>query len=173
MHEHYERSSSDVVDTPGEADEEDSRYMVDNLLLEVLQRRKHVIKAAERTLIKNIYLCVAGVTCLCVIGGKSCLRGIWVKILCWRNTLGFFVFFPSLPSADPSWAKSKHTHTFIHTCNNSLMSTHSPCQMSNCSHSENRLFVLLLLYRCPRCNDHKKETFIESSGFTSIVWIID
>ena len=41
MNQHDESSSTDVVDTPGEADEEDGSYMVDNLLLEVLKRRKH------------------------------------------------------------------------------------------------------------------------------------
>lgn len=39
MHEHDESSSTDVVHTPGEADEEDGRYVVDDLLLEVLDNR--------------------------------------------------------------------------------------------------------------------------------------
>lgn len=38
MNQHDESSSSDVVNTPGEADEEDGRYMVNDLLLEVLKR---------------------------------------------------------------------------------------------------------------------------------------
>ena len=38
MHQHDESSSTDVVYTPGEADKKDGRYMVDNLLLEVLKR---------------------------------------------------------------------------------------------------------------------------------------
>ncbi len=40
MHQHDESSSTDVVNTPGEADEEDGRYMVNNLLLKVLERRR-------------------------------------------------------------------------------------------------------------------------------------
>lgn len=38
VNQHDESSSSDVVNTPGEADEEDGRYMVNDLLLEVLKR---------------------------------------------------------------------------------------------------------------------------------------
>lgn len=38
MYQHDESSSADVVNTPGEADEQDGRYMVNNLLLEVLKR---------------------------------------------------------------------------------------------------------------------------------------
>lgn len=41
VHQHDESSSTDVINAPGEADEEDSCYMVNNLLLEVLKRRKH------------------------------------------------------------------------------------------------------------------------------------
>lgn len=39
MHEHDESSSTDVVHTPGEADEEDGGHVVDDLLLEVLDNR--------------------------------------------------------------------------------------------------------------------------------------
>ena len=42
VHEHDESPSTDVVNTPREADEEDGRHMVNNLLLEVLERMKHV-----------------------------------------------------------------------------------------------------------------------------------
>lgn len=42
MHQHDECSSTDVVNTPGEADEEDCCYMVDDLLLEVLNRKTPV-----------------------------------------------------------------------------------------------------------------------------------
>lgn len=38
VHQHDESSSTDVVNAPGEADEEDGGHMVNNLLLEVLQR---------------------------------------------------------------------------------------------------------------------------------------
>lgn len=40
MHQHDECSSTDVVHTPGEADEQDGRYVVDDLLLEVLNREQ-------------------------------------------------------------------------------------------------------------------------------------
>ena len=40
MHQHDEGSSTDVVHTPREADEEDGCYMVDYLLLEVLKTMK-------------------------------------------------------------------------------------------------------------------------------------
>lgn len=40
VHQHDESSSTDVVNTPGEADEEDGRYMVNYLLLEVLNRTR-------------------------------------------------------------------------------------------------------------------------------------
>lgn len=40
MNQHDESSSTDVVDTPGEADEEDGRYMVNNLLFKVLKGRR-------------------------------------------------------------------------------------------------------------------------------------
>lgn len=38
MHQHDESSTADVVNAPGEADEEDCCYMVNYLLLEVLER---------------------------------------------------------------------------------------------------------------------------------------
>lgn len=41
VYQHDESSCADVVNTPWEADEEDGRYMVNNLLLEVLKRLTH------------------------------------------------------------------------------------------------------------------------------------
>lgn len=62
MHQHDESSSTDVVNTPGEADEEDGRYMVNNLLLEVLKRGRHGKKRhgsyAEKRKMYCIYVCV-------------------------------------------------------------------------------------------------------------------
>lgn len=37
MHQHDKSSSTDVINTPGEADEEDGGYMVNYLLFEVLK----------------------------------------------------------------------------------------------------------------------------------------
>ncbi len=37
MHEHDERSRSDVINTPGEADQHDGGHVMNDLLLEVLQ----------------------------------------------------------------------------------------------------------------------------------------
>lgn len=39
MKQHDESPNTDIAKTPGEADEEDGGYMVDNLLLKVLKRR--------------------------------------------------------------------------------------------------------------------------------------
>lgn len=41
MYQHDESSSTDVVNAPREADEQDGRYVVNNLLLEVLERARH------------------------------------------------------------------------------------------------------------------------------------
>lgn len=40
VNKHDERPGTDVIHTPGEADEEDRGYMVNYLLFKVLQRRK-------------------------------------------------------------------------------------------------------------------------------------
>lgn len=40
MYQHDESSSTDVINAPREADEQDGRYVVNNLLLEVLERMK-------------------------------------------------------------------------------------------------------------------------------------
>lgn len=48
MHQHDESSNTDIVHTPGEADEEDGRYMMDNLLLKVL-KRKYVTYTKKKT----------------------------------------------------------------------------------------------------------------------------
>lgn len=41
MHQHDESPSTDVIYTPGEADEEDCGYMMNNLLLKVLKTQRH------------------------------------------------------------------------------------------------------------------------------------
>lgn len=48
MNQHDESSSTDIVNTPGEADEEDCRHMVNDLLLEVLQRREKWLLNREK-----------------------------------------------------------------------------------------------------------------------------
>lgn len=65
VHQHDESSSTDVVNTPGEADEEDGRYMVNNLLLKVLKRGRHSERRhgsyAEKRKCRGyiyIYMCV-------------------------------------------------------------------------------------------------------------------
>lgn len=40
VHQHDESPSTDVVHTPGETDEEDGGYMMNNLLLKVLKKCK-------------------------------------------------------------------------------------------------------------------------------------
>lgn len=40
VHQHDQSPGSDVVDQPGEADEEDGSHMVNNLLFEILERKK-------------------------------------------------------------------------------------------------------------------------------------
>lgn len=41
VHQHDESSSTDVVHAPREADEQDGRYVVNDLLLEVLEKVTH------------------------------------------------------------------------------------------------------------------------------------
>lgn len=41
VYQHDESSSTDVVNAPREADEQDGRYVVNNLLLEVLKKVTH------------------------------------------------------------------------------------------------------------------------------------
>lgn len=48
MQQHDERTRSDVVDTPGETDEEDGGHMVNHLLLKVLQRGREGEKEGKR-----------------------------------------------------------------------------------------------------------------------------
>lgn len=69
MNQHDKSSSTDVVDTPGKADEEDGRNMVNYLLLKVLKRRRHGEERHGRKCLK-IYNRV----CLSVCG-KSSLKG--------------------------------------------------------------------------------------------------
>lgn len=57
MNQHDESSSTDVVNAPGEADEEDGGNMVDNLLLKVLQRET-CYSCGGMVIVKNIYTCV-------------------------------------------------------------------------------------------------------------------
>lgn len=59
VHQHDESSSTDVVNAPGEADEEDGCHMVNYLLIEVLKRkqRRRVGCAEEREMLElNIYV---------------------------------------------------------------------------------------------------------------------
>lgn len=63
MYQHDQSSSTDVVNTPWEADKEDGRHMVNNLLLEVLKRRMH----GEQS---NAYF-----ERVCEYTAKSCLSG--------------------------------------------------------------------------------------------------
>lgn len=58
---HDESSSADVVNTPGEADEEDGRHVVNNLFFEVLQRKRKEkwLLCWDNKNVGKIYLCVA------------------------------------------------------------------------------------------------------------------
>lgn len=50
VHQHDESSSTDVVDTIGEADEDDGGHMVDNLFLEVLERGRRRMRRSMNIL---------------------------------------------------------------------------------------------------------------------------
>lgn len=103
MYQHDESSSTDVVHAPGEADEQDGRYVVNDLLLEVLKKVTH--SAELRTWWLSLH---------------KPLRGYWVIMLCWRNTLGLLAkICPAVVSC------FKLSKVLSHTCNNSLTSTHT------------------------------------------------
>lgn len=60
VHQHDESSSTYVVYTPGEADKKDGRYMVDNLLLEVLKKwHRKTYFSCRSEHFENVCLCVA------------------------------------------------------------------------------------------------------------------
>lgn len=99
MYQHDESSSTDVVNTPGEADEQDGRYVVNNLLLEVLKTVTH--SEWRRVPAGNAVAAVA----------QASLRGNRVIMLCCRNTLGLLAEI--CPAAVSCLKLSKvlsHTH---------------------------------------------------------------
>lgn len=113
--------------------------MVNYLLLKVLKRRRHGEERHGRKCLKIYnHVCLS----VCVFEcGKSSLKGNQVIILCWKNTLCLFskIFPHCAQLTQVEQSPNTLTHTSKHTCNNSLMSTRCPYQMSDGSDREQTL----------------------------------
>lgn len=110
VYQHDESSSTDVVNAPREADEQDGRYVVNNLLLEVLKKvtHSHVGQMLRPSYVTQ-WLLLHKRVC------KSSLRGNWVIMLRWRNMLGLLgKICPAVVSCLKLSKVLTHTHTCMH-----------------------------------------------------------
>lgn len=76
VHQHDESSATNVVDAPGEADEEDCCYMVNDLLFKVLDRERYMGKQMcfyLHIINTHIYNCGLLFNQFCESVGKSSL----------------------------------------------------------------------------------------------------